>query len=184
MIFVFAPRPQFLSRSIRKESSINVLTFKTSPERGYGRCEQIFTLFFRPHVKSTLGQCTVAPQGDPDALSLHDTSHMHPPPAPRPRDAARRPPEGRYTSIHTMPITPEKRQPNSMRLVDAAGGHRAREHARWRRLQLRLRPGRRHGRCRCACRRVGATVRCCRAYTGPDRGQKRQAERENEAEMR
>ena len=45
MIFVFRPRPQFLSRSIRKESSINVATFKTSPVRGYGRCEQIFTLF-------------------------------------------------------------------------------------------------------------------------------------------
>ena len=100
----FAPRPQFLSRSIRKESSINVLTFKTSPVRGYGRCEQIFTLFFRPHVKSTLGQCTVAPQGDPDALSLHGTSHMHPPPAPRPRDATRRPPEDGYTMIHTRPI--------------------------------------------------------------------------------
>lgn len=92
---------------------MNIITSNITPLHGYGRCEQIFTLFFRPHVKSTLGQCTVAPQGDPDALSLHGTSHMHPPPAPRPRDAARRPPEGRYTSIHTMPITPEKRQPKA-----------------------------------------------------------------------
>ena len=92
---------------------INVYAGGSDPFDRYGRCEQIFTLFFRPHVKSTLGQCTVAPQGDPDALSLHGTSHMHPPPAPRPRDAARRPPEGRYTSIHTMPITPEKRQPKA-----------------------------------------------------------------------
>ena len=33
------------------------------------------------------------------------------------------------------------------RLIDAAGGHRAQEYARWRRLRLRLRPGGRHGRC-------------------------------------
>ena len=72
-----------------------------------------YSHFFSVSREIDSGQCTVAPQGDPDALSLHGTSHMHPPPAPRPRDAARRPPEGRYTSIHTMPITPEKRQPKA-----------------------------------------------------------------------
>ena len=63
-----------------------------------------YSHFFSFHVKTTLGQCTVAPQGDPDAHSLHDTSHMHPPPALRPREAAARTPGRRYASVHTVPI--------------------------------------------------------------------------------
>jgi hypothetical protein len=42
---------------------------------------------------------------------------------------------------HTRKITTE-----NMRQIDAAGGHRAQEHARWWRLRLRVRPGDRYGR--------------------------------------
>jgi len=82
---------------------INVYAGGSNPFDRYGTVNR-YSHFFSFHVKSTLGQCTVAPQGDPDALSLHGTSHMHPPPAPRPRDAARRPPGDGYIMIHTRPI--------------------------------------------------------------------------------
>ena len=127
---------------------------------------------------------TVGPRGNLGAHTCHNTSHLHPPPGPWPQGCAPLTPTCRYTPIHMHADRHRKMTTENVRPIDAAGGHRAQEHARWCRLRLRLRPGGRHGRCGCACRRVGATVRCCRAHTGRDRGQEKQAERENEAEMR
>ena len=103
---------------------INVYAGGSDPFDRYGHCEQIFTLFFVSREISTLGQCTVAPQGDPDAHSLHDTSHMHPPPALRPREAAARTPGRRYASVHTVPIRRTigaKKQPARTPLPAATG---------------------------------------------------------------
>ena len=67
----------------------------------------------------------VAPQGAPDAHSLHGTSHMHPPPALRPREAAARTPGRRYASVHTVPIRRNfgaKKQPCANAPLPAATG--------------------------------------------------------------
>ena len=75
-------------------------------------------------MKSTPSQCRLAPQGNPDAHYLRGTSHIHPPPALRPREAAPRPPAPRYTSVHTVPIPSilgAKKQPARTPLPAATG---------------------------------------------------------------
>ena len=141
-----------------------------------------YSHFFSFHVKSTLGQCTVAPQGDPDAHSLHDTSHMHPPPALRPREAAARSPARGYASVHTVPIRRNFGAKKQSCANAAAGGHGAHKYAREIAVRLRLRPDGRYGRCGCAWCPPRATCDVCGAGRGPDRGQEKQAYRENEAQ--
>jgi hypothetical protein len=131
-----------------------------------------YSHFFSFLIKTDPKHFTVGPRGNLGAHTCHNTSHLHPPPAPWPQGCAPLTPTCRYTPIHMHADRHRKMTTENVRPIDAAGGHRAQEHARWCRLRLRLRPGGRHGRCGCACRRVGATVRCCRAHTGPDRGRR------------
>ena len=49
-----------------------------------------------------------------------------------------------YSEIGLLLAYPDPME--NMRQIDAAGGHRAQEHARWWRLRLRVRPGDRYGR--------------------------------------
>ena len=139
-----------------------------------------YSHFFSFQVKSTLGQCTVAPQGDPDAHSLHDMSHMHPPPALRPRGGGARTPARRYASVHTVPIRRNFGAKKQSCANAAAGGHGAHKYAREIAVRLRLRPEGRYGRCGCAWCPPRATCDVCGAGRGPDRGQEKQAYRENE----
>jgi hypothetical protein len=108
-----APRPQILCRGMREGLERKVLPLKTSHATGYGRCEQLFTLFFGFSIKTTQTNPTVDPSGNPDAHTCHSTSHLHPPPGPWPRGCAPPTPTCSYTSIHSMPITPEKLQPKT-----------------------------------------------------------------------
>ena len=46
VIYLGAPRPNFLCRSTREELERECIPLRTTHVTGYGRCEQIFTLFF------------------------------------------------------------------------------------------------------------------------------------------
>ena len=85
-------------------SQVSMLQHLKPPPCAVTAAVNRYSHFFSVSREIDSGAVHGAPQGDPDALSLHDTSHMHPPPAPRPRDATRRPPEDGYTMIHTRPI--------------------------------------------------------------------------------
>ena len=66
--------PKFLCRSIGKVLGMNIITSNITPLHGYGRCEQIFTLFFRFNMKLDPKHSTAAPRGEPGAQSFHGTS--------------------------------------------------------------------------------------------------------------
>ena len=72
-----------------------------------------YSHFFLVSIKTTQTNPTVDPSGNPDAHTCHSTSHLHPPPGPWPRGCAPPTPTCSYTSIHSMPITPEKLQPKT-----------------------------------------------------------------------
>ena len=72
-----------------------------------------YSHFFLVFIKTTQTNPTVDPSGNPDAHTCHSTSHLHPPPGPWPRGCAPPTPTCSYTSIHSMPITPEKLQPKT-----------------------------------------------------------------------
>ena len=46
VICLGAPRPNFLCRSTREELERECIPLRTTHVTGYGRCEQLFTLFF------------------------------------------------------------------------------------------------------------------------------------------
>ena len=81
MISLGAPRPSFLCRNTREGLKRKVSPLKTSHVTGYGRCEELFTLFF-----SFMKTGPKTPHGLPltrgnfDAHTCHSTSRLHPPP--------------------------------------------------------------------------------------------------------
>ena len=100
--------------------------------------------------------------------------------AGRPREAAARTPARRYASVHTVPIRRNFGAKKQSCANAAAGGHGAHKYAREIAVRLRLRPEGRYGRCGCAWCPPRATCDVCGAGRGPDRGQEKQAYRENE----
>ena len=113
MIYLGAPRPIFLCRSTREELERECIQLRTTHVTGYGRCEQLFTLFFRNQRKVDPKQSTVDPRGNPDAQSSHGLSRLHPPPGPWQRGCTPLTPTRGYTPVHITPITPENNNKNN-----------------------------------------------------------------------
>ena len=113
MIYLGAPRPNFLCRSTREELERECIQLRTTHVTGYGRCEQLFTLFFRNQRKVDPKQSTVDPRGNPDAQSSHSLSRLHPPPGPWQRGCTPLTPTRGYTPVHITPITPENNNKNN-----------------------------------------------------------------------
>ena len=165
---VLTPGRNFLCRCIGKELERKDLPLRPPLGTGYGRCKQLFTLFFVLYMKLT--QST--PRSTPRATLMHILFIIrlkHPPIRSLTAGVRTAGPHGALrTCSHRADHTRNNNKNNSP-LNLAAGGHWAQEHARLGELRLRLRPGGRHGCSRCARWRVGAPGGACRAQTGPDR---------------
>ena len=62
MISLGAPRPSFLCRNTREGLERKVSPLKTSHVTGYGRCEELFTLFFSFYENRTQNTSRSAPE--------------------------------------------------------------------------------------------------------------------------
>ena len=87
MISLGAPRPSFLCRNTREGLERKVSPLKTSHVTGYGRCEELFTLFFFVYENRTQNTSRSAPEATlmhiPVIVRLACTLR----PAPNRRDA-------------------------------------------------------------------------------------------------
>jgi hypothetical protein len=69
VISLGAPRPSFLCRNTREGLERKVSPLKTSHVTGYGRCEELFTLFFS--FMKTKVQTQNTSRSAPEATLMH-----------------------------------------------------------------------------------------------------------------
>ena len=82
MILILRLLTSFFMQGHWKELERKDLPLRPPLGTGYGRCKQLFTLFFRFIYETDPKHSTIDPEGNPDAHSFHHTSPTSPPSSP------------------------------------------------------------------------------------------------------